>query len=142
MRTLDLGDQLDDTTRRHVVDTAERFEVMLLEQARNERPDDFEVLVRLGELYSRRGQVEDGLDIDTHLVELAPADPIVRYNLACSLAMSGQIEDAFLALGEALRLGYDDLPHLLGDEDLLTLRDDPRFDAIVARLRRRRPKQH
>src|SRR5690606_8739893 len=117
---------------------ADRHELDLLELLLETAPEDFETLVRLGELYTRTGRHEDGLRADRRLVELAPANPIVRYNLACSLALLRKAEDACAALREAVRLGYRDLEHLLEDSDLESLHGHPLFADVVRVLERRR----
>lgn len=132
----DLLEALSTECRHQLQTVADRHEQSLLEEALRDRPDDFELLVRLGEIYPRIGQPQEGLRIDLKLVSLAPSDPIVRYNLACSLALTLQPQAAFSALREAIRLGYSDLEHLLADDDLASLREDPLFADILRLLRR------
>jgi len=91
-------------------------------------------LAELGSVLTRLGRFEEGLEVDRRLVELAPGDPTVHYNLACSLALLGQVEPALDTLERAFELGYDDPTHLLEDEDLRGLRGSPRFRALLARL--------
>jgi Flp pilus assembly protein TadD len=108
--------------------------IPLWEEARRADPDDLMTLSWLGTAYTRVGRVEDGLEIDRALVRLLPDDAIARYNLACSLALLGRPDDAFAALEDAVRLGYRDVDHLREDEDVDSLRGDPRFREIVRRL--------
>lgn len=108
-----------------------------LGRARQHRPDNLEALAELGAVYTRLGRFREGLDIDRRLVALDPANPTVHYNLACSLALCGEREGALDALEEALRHGYDDAAHLSSDDDLKSLRDEPRFLAFVERLTRK-----
>lgn len=122
---------IQEATPPAILAIANQYETELLEQALQGRPDDFGILVRLGELYSALGRSRDGLTIDLQLVVIAPRDPIVRYNLACSLAMSGRISAGISALKEAVRLGYSDLDHLMIDEDLAAIRDDAEFPRVV-----------
>lgn len=127
----------DEATRAAIEAIADRHEVGLLELAVANRPDDFDLLVRLSELYSTLGQARDGLAIDLQLVVMAPNDPIVRYNLACSLSATGRVHAALSALKEALRLGYTDIPHLLHDPDLEMVRAADGFTAVREWLRAR-----
>lgn len=129
--------QLDETTRRRISETADRHELELLELALVESPDDFETLARLGELLTRRGRVTEGLEMDRRLVRLAPTDPIVRYNLACSHSLAGAPEESCAALEEAVRLGYVDLDHMMEDDDLANARAHPLFADVVRVLKRR-----
>jgi len=110
------------------------FSVEFHETARRHHPDDLEVLAELGHAYTRLGRHQHGLEVDRRLVALAPDNPTVHYNLACSLALLGQAEEAVGALEEAVRLGYEDLAHLLQDADLASLRELPRFRSVVTTL--------
>ena len=51
-------------------------------------PGYIEALQLLGDDYTRRGRVEDGLRVDQRLKGLRPGDPDVHFNLACSLALT------------------------------------------------------
>ena len=116
----------------------DRYEQALLELALERNPDDIEILARLGELYPRLGHAERGLAMDRRLVVLAPRDPLVRYNLACSLSLVGEAEEACKALGKAIQLGYDDLDHMLSDPDLRCARAHPMFQDVLRLFERRR----
>ncbi len=110
------------------------FEVAFYERARRRDPDSGPVLEALGHAYTQSGRLEDGLTVDRRLVELRPGDPIARYNLACSHALLGDKSEALDALERAIELGYDDREHLEKDSDLDSLRSEPRFVALIARL--------
>ncbi len=64
-------------------------------------------------------------------VALVPWDAGAQYNLACARARNGRADAAFAALGRAVACGFRDREHLRQDPDLLALRDDPRFAAIL-----------
>ncbi len=114
-----------------------RFQISILEEALRANPNDTETLRVLAHAYTGVGRLEDGLASDRRLVELLPADPRVRYNLACSCALTGRIDEALRVLGEACALGFDDLALLRRDHDLDGLRDDPRYEEIERALARR-----
>ena len=109
------------------------YEIRFFEGIAGRRPDFFEVLVVLGDLYTRRGFHEKGLHIDARLVRLAPRDPIVRYNLACSLSLTNQIDAAFEELERAIELGFHNVTLLEQDDDLDNIRQDERFRMILAK---------
>lgn len=125
---------LPQKTQESIAAIADRCEIELLEVALTQNGEDFEVLARLGELYSRVGRLSEGLALDIRLVGMAPRDPIVHYNLACSLALTRQTDAAITALAEAIRLGYDDLEHLLADADLNSLHSMVEFKDLLGRL--------
>lgn len=111
-----------------------QFMAEFLEVARRQHPEDLETLAELGHVYTRLGRYAEGLDVDRLLVQLVPDNATAHYNLACSLALCGEAPRAILSLEAAVRLGYDDAAHLAADEDLRSLRDEPRFRALLARL--------
>ncbi len=60
------------------------------------------------------------------------------FNGACCAALAGDPETAFQRLGILVERGYRQVASLEGDEDLNSLRDDPRWKEIVARVQANR----
>ena len=110
------------------------FETALYESVLARDSDNVEALIALGEACTRQGAYARGLEVDQKLARLRPSDPVVRYNLACSLALLQRPDEAFEALSQAVDLGYRDLGHLDSDADLASLREDPRFGALRDRI--------
>ena len=106
------------------------FDVDFFEQLLSRNESDVEVLRVLAELVSKKGDVDRAVDLDQRLADLLPEDPLVRYNLGCSLARAGQNREAIASLSQAILLGYDDLAHLEVDPDLDSLREDPEFRSL------------
>lgn len=67
-------------------------------------------------------------------LELATADMLWTYNLACALALQGKTQEALDALDSAIRLGFSDAAHLGQDPDLASLRDNEGFKQRLALL--------
>lgn len=111
-----------------------RFEREFLEEVYRRDPCNEEVLMALGHTYTRLGEYEKGLEIDRRLVRLRPSDPTAFYNLACSHSLLSHLDDAIAALERAVSLGYQDVPHLMKDPDLINLRQDPRFRRLMGRI--------
>ena len=107
-----------------------RFQIGMYEEALHADPDDAEALRFLAHAYGAVGKGEARLDTDRHLARLTPRDPRAHYNLACSHALLGQPEEAIAALEEACGLGFRDSVLLRRDNELDSLREDPRFVAI------------
>src|SRR5688572_28933831 len=65
-----------------------------------------------------------------------PQNPIHHYNLACIEARAGgaRIIHALSALELSEALGFDDVSHMHNDADLVSLRDETRFQAVVKKL--------
>lgn len=107
------------------------FDIGFYERILKREPDYIDVLRCQGELLSRKGQHERALAVDRRLAELLPGDFVIRYNLACSLAVGGHRREAIQALRAALEQGYDDFEYLETDSDLDALRDDPAYRALM-----------
>src|SRR4030095_7192180 len=58
-------------------------------------------LLPLGDLDTRQGQLEKGLQVDQRLVQIQPEEPKYHYNLACTHSLLGHIDPAFAAPSEA-----------------------------------------
>ncbi len=114
---------------------ANQVELRFLEGVRKRCPEDVRVLKALGDLYTRVGASDKGLEVDLHLARACPDEPEVWYNLGCSYALVGSKEEAFNALSRALKLGYDDLEWMSKDNDLQSIRHDPRFHTLLQNLR-------
>ena len=113
---------------------ARRIEVAFLAGVRARLPDHPAVVESLGCLYTEMGRYQDGLAADRRMVQMDPASPTAWYNLACSLALTGQPDDAFAALEKAVALGYDDAEWMQDDDDFAPIKADPRFARILAQL--------
>jgi hypothetical protein len=55
----------------------------------------------------------------------------LHYNAACSWSMAGYADSSFSHLNSSVRLGYNDLYHLLNDADLVSLHPDSRWEKII-----------
>lgn len=107
------------------------FEISFCEDLIKAKPDFVEVLVLLGEAYTKRGLYRKGLDVDKRLLGLKPNDPIVNYNLACSYSLIGDIDASIEALKDAVKKGYFDADFMKKDPDLANARKDKRFKKII-----------
>jgi hypothetical protein len=119
-------------SKRELLDLGRRFQISVYEEHLTSTPDDAEVLEALGHLLTRIGRHREGLAADQRLVELRPGEPVAHYNLACSLALVGDKDAAFARLRIALGMGFRDVAYIRKDRDLRSLKDDPRFEALLA----------
>jgi len=113
------------------------FEIAFYEAIIERLPDSIDVLMALGNNYTRRGLYEKGLHVDERLCQLRGKDPVVHYNLACSYALLGQTAKAIESLQLAIAYGYHDFIHLQRDPDLETIRKDPAYLALLESARGR-----
>ncbi|MFH1771637.1 MAG: hypothetical protein ABH872_02365 [Candidatus Omnitrophota bacterium] len=110
------------------------FEIKFYESILKERPDFIQVLISLGDTYTRKGFYDEGLEVDKKLTRLKPDCPIVYYNLACSLSLLGKTDEALAQLKKAVLLGYDDIVYMLKDKDLENVRKHPKFNVFIDKL--------
>lgn len=121
--------------RRSKLDELLEFEIRFYEKLLSAYPDFVDVLIPLGNAYTRRGLHEKGLEIDLRLVQLRSEEPASWYNLACSCSLLKRIDEALAALRRAIELGYRDLPHLQKDPDLANLRQSPKYAQYLALIK-------
>jgi tetratricopeptide (TPR) repeat protein len=125
---------------RKEIDQNDLVELDFLERLAVRLPQDDEVLKVLGDLYTRVGRFEKGLETDHRLVALCPDDALVWYNLGCSLALLGKRDEALKALSRAVTLGYGDYEYMISDNDLRTLREERAFKTLIKRIAKGTPK--
>jgi len=116
------------------------FEIAFYEGVLKEDPNLVDVLIPLGDAYTKRGLHEKGLEVDLRLSRLRPGDASVFYNVACSYSLLKQMDSALEALEKALSLGYNEFKFLMSDPDLENLRKDPRFNPLMEKYRKRKQK--
>jgi len=119
------------------------FEIAFYENILKETPNFIEALSAIGDVYTRAGLWQKGLDVDIKLSSLRPDDAIVFYNLACSYALLNQTRAALGALTKAIDYGYDDFEHLKEDTDLDNLLKDEHFQQYIKQLgKKKKPTKH
>jgi tetratricopeptide (TPR) repeat protein len=119
--------------------TPAEFEVQFFDRLLARQPLYEDALRRQAENLSRAGRYDEVLALDQRLLVIRPSDPVVHYNLACTLCRLANLDGALDSLRKALRLGYDDLGHIETDPDLDALRELPEFRSILKRRFRRKP---
>jgi len=81
--------------------------------------------------YYRAGRFAESADAYEHAIEAGEKSGALFYNAACSAALAGRIDRAFVLLDEAVEHGWRDAEHLLADRDLEALHRDPRWRELV-----------
>ncbi len=116
--------------------TDDEFTIWFLEGVLDKYPAYVECLVYLGNAYTATGLYEKGLEVDLRLEKLRPEDSLVYYNLACSYSLMGMLSESLDALEKAVDMGYDDLEHLTGDNDLDGVKDEDGYKALIFKLKK------
>ena len=119
------------------------FEIVFYENILKSAPHFIEALSAIGDVYTKAGLWQKGLEVDIKLSQLRPEDAIVFYNLSCSYALLNQNRAALGALTKAIDFGYDDFDHLKGDTDLDNLLKDEHFQQYIKQLeKKKKPTKH
>lgn len=108
-----------------------QFEIKFFSDVLERYPDYVDVLRALGNLLTKVGHYDEGLEIDRRLVRLRPDDAVAHYNLACSFCLLRKHEQTLTELRKAFELGYNDFAYLRKDRDLESIRQDRRFMVLV-----------
>ncbi|MBI3602363.1 MAG: hypothetical protein HY209_05675 [Candidatus Omnitrophica bacterium] len=114
------------------------FEIAFYENILKETPDFIEALMAIGELYTRAGFWQKGLEVDLKLTRLRPDDAIIFYNLACSYALLNQTRLSLSSISKAIEFGYHDFKHLHQDPDLENLLKDEQVQEFLAQIEKKR----
>jgi Flp pilus assembly protein TadD len=88
----------------------------------------------LGEALLSAGNPAEAAEQLEKSVQLGMKAPPAIYNLACAYALSGRRDDAFARLSEVASTGWLTRAQLERDDDLASLKSDPRFAELIAKL--------
>ena len=92
-------------------------------------------------LYLGAGAIQDLGDSEKAVVwvrralALEPDEPWVLYNVACIYSRAGRTEEALDCLERSVEQGMGDTAWLEHDTDFEPIRDEPRFIALLERLK-------
>jgi non-specific serine/threonine protein kinase len=98
-------------------------------------PDDVRANYMVGLELINEGAIERGLEYLDRARRLDPSDGGTLYNVACGYARSGKTEEALDLLAESIDRAVANRDWIANDPDWVDLRDHPRFQALLERLR-------
>jgi adenylate cyclase len=114
---------------------ANRLAGIAIERRLQRRPDDVRALLLGSVQAAHEGKVERARALGDRAMAARPDDFSTAYNVACAHALLGERDRALELLDRAVRNGRGNLGWIEHDTDFASLRGDPRFEAIVGRLR-------
>ena len=98
-------------------------------------PDDVRALYLGASVHIKIGNKKLGLEWSSKALELEPEDVGVLYNVACSYSLLGKIDEAIELLEKAVDGGFDHVEWIENDSDLDPLRDHPKFQSLIEKLK-------
>jgi eukaryotic-like serine/threonine-protein kinase len=107
-----------------------------------DHPETIKSIEELASTLSSEKKYTEVLPLYDALVQKAKGPTAIAgawYNFACGAALAGHPDEAFQHLDQAIGHGYNDARHLAQDDDLQSLRSDPRFAALIQQLSRKTP---
>lgn len=103
------------------------------EQKLKINPDDAITLSRMAGPYSEFGERDKAYAALKKVLEIDPTDGLAQYNCACTYAVMGDRKQALACLRNAILGGYKNVTEWVkSDPDLLSLHNDPEYEALVA----------
>ncbi len=96
--------------------------------------DDYEARLNLGRTLHGMKRYTEAISAHQQAAKGTAQRAVALYNLACEYALTGEGEKAIEAAANAIEAGYRVKWSYESDSDLVAIRDDPRFKALVAKL--------
>jgi serine/threonine protein kinase/Flp pilus assembly protein TadD len=121
-----------------MAEAIDHYETALaLRKLEAENVDDLyiEVQVNLCDGLLQLGNIQRALEVCSAVAALVPDDPVSHYNLAGAYALANRPEQALEELEKDFELGDRDWVYLSEDRWFDSLRDNPRFSDLVARMK-------
>jgi len=129
-----LGQAYASLGRKHDMMKARLSSIELIDRHLRMNPHDTRALCMAANQLCNVGELEKGKEMAEQALAREENEPLVLYNIACFFAMSGDIDRSLALLERAVESGWGDRAWLETDSDLDSLREDPRFKALVDRI--------
>ena len=112
-------------------EAANRRSIKLVEQHLELNPDDARALIFGAVANADVQNFGRGAEFAARAMAVDPDDPMLLYNIACFYGLVGKIDDALDALEQAVSKGWGDRGWLEHDSDLDSIREHPRYIALL-----------
>jgi serine/threonine protein kinase/Flp pilus assembly protein TadD len=120
--------------RKADADAACRKALEVVEKHLALHPDDARAWYLGAVACCQAGEAQRGLEWAGRALAMDPDEPVTLYNVACVYALQGAPEQALDCLEKAVRNGFAHKAWIEHDSDLNSLRDHPRYRALLTRL--------
>ena len=96
-----------------------------------QNPDDSRARLIFAGMLAEIGRRDEALREGEKALEQSPGDPVMLYNAACMYVILGEKVRAIGTLRQAIDAGYTNLGWMKNDPDLVPLREEPEFVAML-----------
>ncbi len=124
----------DGLQRKEEAMLAHRRALELIEKHTSLHPDDARAWYLGANSLIAMGESKRGIEWAERSLAMDPEEPSILYNVACVYALQGMKEDALDCLEKAVKFGFGHREWIVNDTDLESLRDDPRYKALISGL--------
>ncbi len=115
-------------------EAADRRGLQVAERHLELHPEDVRALYLGAQALCRLGERLRSLEWAGRALAMDPEEPVTLYNIACVYSLQGQSEEAMDCLEKAIKHGFVHKGWIEHDSDLNSLRNHPRFQALLAKL--------
>jgi serine/threonine protein kinase/Tfp pilus assembly protein PilF len=112
-------------------EAAYRRQTRLVEERLDLIPDDTRACVLGASAFASLGEVDRSAALAKRALAIDPDDPMLLYNVACAYAQLHKTNEALDCLESAVDKGYGHKEWIEHDSDFASIRDTPRFKAIL-----------
>ncbi len=113
---------------------ARRDSLRMAERHLQLHPDDVRAIYLGANALYELGERTHALEWAGRALFMDPEEPSVLYNVACAYALLGEIDKSIDCLEKAFDHGFSHKEWIENDPDFASLRDNPRFQALMQRL--------
>jgi adenylate cyclase len=113
---------------------AEAHALAIMERHIKLNPDDARALSFGSSAFALQGKREKAIEWAEAALRTRESEPQYLYNISCTFAQLGEAERALDLLERAADLGWGDRAWMENDSDFTSLRDHPRFKAVLERM--------
>ena len=115
-------------------EAAYRRQGRLVEERLDLIPDDTRACVLGSAAFAVLGEIDRSAALAKRALVIDPHDPMLLYNVACTYALLHKTDDALDCLESAVDKGYGHKEWVEHDSDFDSMRDMPRFKAILGMM--------